>query len=77
MFEVDSKTIERLSTLHVARYEHRIKIGLAGHPNIRVDECRKYRKLWQSIQNKKEWNKLGKLERLEVLDALDDEENDA
>lgn len=77
MFEIDSKIIERLSNQHVARYENRIRSGLAGHPNIRVGECRAFRKLWQGIRSKGEWSKLDKLERLEVLDALDDEESGA
>lgn len=74
MFEIDSKTIERLSVQHIARFGSMISAGIAGNPNVRVEECRTYRKLWQSIQSKGDWSKLDKLERLEVLDALDDEE---
>lgn len=75
ILDVTPKMIERLSSKHIGRYGGLIGAAKKGCPNIRVDECKHYAKLWSSIKKKGTWDSLDKLERLEVLDAIDDELN--
>lgn len=73
MSKVNSETIEKLSLKHIGRYGGLIRAGLNGNPNIRVDECREYVKIWSSIKRKGKWQLLDKVERAELLDAIGDE----
>lgn len=71
---VDTETIKKLSLKHIGRYAGRISAAKRGSPHIRIDECRQYLDIWKSIQHKGEWEKLDKLERFELMDAVYDEE---
>jgi hypothetical protein len=73
MSEVTAETLTRLSFENIRMFESRIKAGKEGHPNVRVDECERYLSIWQSIKQKGEWDKLTKIERMEVMDALTEE----
>jgi len=72
---VDKETIEKLALKHIGRFAGRISAAGRGSKGIIVHECRAYLELWKSIKRKGEWDKLDKLERLELMDAIYDEED--
>ena len=65
--------IKALALKHVRRFSDLITAGLAGRPNIRVDECKNFLKIWESIKEKGKWDTLNRTERMELMDAHDDD----
>ena len=64
------KNILRLAMIHIQRFKHRIEIAHRGFTGIRLVECERYLKLWESIRDKGTWEKLTEAERNEVADAI-------
>lgn len=68
------ENLERLSALHLDRYEKRLQAALRGEPGYRAGELADLLKLWKEIQRKGyHYELISQEAKTEVTDALWDE----
>jgi hypothetical protein len=72
--DTSPENLLRLTDMHIARYADLITLGEAGHPMVRIGECRCLLAIWKSIKKKEyRFEMLTPVEQAEVRDAIADE----
>ena len=65
----------RLSDDHIRRYTRKLNAGMAGNPNVRIDECRQLLRIWRNVQRKEyRFEDLSIGEKFEIMDAIEDDD---
>jgi hypothetical protein len=77
MTAADKLAPEKILDLAAAHIVHYRSLIRSGSPNVRLDECGAYLRIWQQVIDEKGvWANLNQYARREIRDAIDSGEYD-
>lgn len=69
-----AESLLKMAAKYIERYERLIKKGEAGHPNVRLSECRELLEVWQGVKaSEGDIARLTMREFREIEEAIEDE----